>query len=121
MTPPESADHQFNPQEFEEAIANLEISLKNLKNRYHQVKEDEARKEELQQREQELKVQWEKNYSREPIKSELHYLERELEELEMRLESKLFRLSSLSEPFWQAIRFAGIGVILGWILHSWAN
>jgi protein subunit release factor A len=118
MSAPESNDHEFNPQQFEAAITDLEIGLENLKTRYHQVTQDEQRKEELQAREQELKVQLKDNSDRDPIKSELHYIEKELEELELRLESKLL---NWNEPFWQAVRFGGMGIIIGWILHSCAN
>lgn len=118
MSATESDSQEFNPQEFEEAIANVETSLESLKQRYHQVSEDEMKKEELENRKKELKLQQKNNTNREPIKTELHYIEKELEELEIRLESKLFTWSALSEPFWQAVRFVGIGVVIGWILRG---
>lgn len=121
MSVTESNQKEFNPQQFEEAIANVENSLENLKQRYNQVKEDQAKQEQLLQRQQELKELQKDNVNREPLKTELHYIEKELEELEVKLESNLFRWSSLSEPFWQAVRFGGVGVILGWILKSCAN
>ncbi len=118
MSAPESNQQEFDDQELTEAIANLENSLADFKKRYTQVNQDRERKEQLQQRQQELKQQQKNNPTREPIKTELHYLEQELEELEVRLESQLFTLSTLKEPFWQAVRFGGIGVIIGWVLKS---
>jgi predicted RNase H-like nuclease (RuvC/YqgF family) len=121
MSVPESNQHEFDERELREAIATLETSLEALKERYHQVKRDRAKKEQLQQRQEELKQQQRDNPAREPIKTELHYLEQELEELEVRLESQLFTLSTLKEPFWQAVRFGGIGVIIGWMLKACAS
>lgn len=118
MSNSESNPQEFTPETFEEAIAKVETSLENLKQRYNQIKEDELKKEELQERKQELQQQSKDNTNREPIKTELNYLEKELEELELRLESHLFRWSSLTEVFWQAVRFGGIGVVIGWILKS---
>jgi hypothetical protein len=48
----------------------------------------------------------------------LNYIQKELAEIELRLESELFKWSDLSEPFWQAVRFMGIGIVIGWILKS---
>ena len=121
MSAPESNQHDFDERELTEAIANLENSLEAFKERYAQVEQDRARKEQLLQRQQELKQQKKDNPTREPIKTELHCLERELEELEARLESQLFTLSTLKEPFWQAVRFGGMGVIIGWVLKSLAG
>lgn len=121
MSDPEANFPEFDEQKFQEAIANLEESWQSFKQRYNQVTEDEAKKEELQQRKQELKLQQKDNSNREPLKTELHYIEKQLEELEVRLESHLFRWTALSEPFWQAVRFGGMGVVLGWILKSCAG
>ena len=52
------------------------------------------------------------------LKSELKYINDELAEIEFRLESELFKWSSLSEPFWQIVRFLGIGIVIGWFLNS---
>ena len=118
MSVSESKPEEFNDQEFQESISNLENSLQLLKQRYNQVSQDQAKKEQLLARKQELKAKGTNNSNREPIKTELSYLEQELQELEVRLESNLFRWTTLSEPFWQAVRFGGIGVVIGWILKS---
>lgn len=44
-----------------------------------------------------------------------------LEQLEGDLESRLISWSSFREPFWQIVRFVGIGIIIGVILRSCAN
>jgi len=38
--------------------------------------------------------------------------------LETNLESQLFSWTSLKRPFWQIIRFGGLGVVIGWLLRS---
>jgi hypothetical protein len=59
------------------------------------------------------------------IRSELtqtiQTLQRELEELDLALESRLFADSGLKEVFWQAVRFGSLGVVLGWLLKLWAG
>jgi DNA repair exonuclease SbcCD ATPase subunit len=110
---------ESNDQEFEEALEKVERSLLELKERYEQVKRDEQRRDELLEQQQQLKQQQKDNPTKEPIKTELHHLQQELEKLEENLESRLFKFSF--SPFWQAIRFGGLGVLLGWLLKSWAG
>jgi len=33
----------------------------------------------------------------------------------------LFSWDTLKRPFWQAIRFGSVGVIIGWLLKSWVG
>jgi len=55
------------------------------------------------------------------LKVELRQIKEQLEAIEINLESQLFSLGSLKEPFWQAVRFGGLGVVVGWILKSCAE
>jgi uncharacterized protein (DUF3084 family) len=55
------------------------------------------------------------------IKAELTRLQKQLETLEINLESHLFSWTTLKRPFWQAVRFGGLGVIIGWLLKSWVG
>ena len=102
-----------------EAIANIEASLEKVKARHQQIILDRAKKEELLERKKEIK-KLAKNNHQVSLKSELHFLEEELTQIEVRLESELFKWSSLNEPFWQIVRFVGIGVILGWFLKTYS-
>jgi hypothetical protein len=60
-----------------------------------------------------------------PLKAELSLKLQEisdrLEQIEADLESRLLSWSSFREPFWQIIRFGGIGIIIGIILRSCVN
>ncbi|ASC73456.1 hypothetical protein XM38_044230 [Halomicronema hongdechloris C2206] len=41
--------------------------------------------------------------------------------IEADLASQLWSWRQLQEPFWQAVRFGGLGLIVGWVLRSWAG
>lgn len=99
------------------AIFELESAIARLKERYNQVETDKNRQQELTTEKEELEKQLKRN-SHNSIKSEIKLINQELEEIELRLESELFKWSSLKEPFWQIIRFGGVGIIIGWILKT---
>lgn len=106
--------------DFEGAIAELERSLVILKDRYTQIQQDRQRQLELQQRQDEVQRELKRSRSVE-LQAELRQIQAQLEVIELNLESSLFKWSSLKEPFWMAVRFGGLGVVLGWILKSCAG
>lgn len=111
---PSQSDAQLGD-EFERMLYDVERSLVDLKERYAQVKLDRQRQAELQQHLKQVKK--ELNGKRSPrLKAELKQIQEQLEALEVNLESQLFSWKSIKEPFWQAVRFGGLGVIVGWIL-----
>lgn len=121
MKPPKQPSQlPFGPgnqdQEFEQELLEVEDALVTLKERYNQVQADRFRQRELQQRFKQLR------HDKLPeVKAELKQIKQQLEVLELNLESQLFSWGSLKEPFWQAVRFGGLGVIIGWILKSVAG
>ncbi|MBW4445157.1 MAG: hypothetical protein KME10_29060 [Plectolyngbya sp. WJT66-NPBG17] len=97
---------------FEQALEKVERSLCELKDRYAQVQRDQQQIETLQQQKTDLQSQ-----GKSPtLKAELREIEQQLEELELNLESRLFSWSGLKEVFWQAVRFGGLGIAIGWSL-----
>lgn len=114
--PPEEPN-TFN-EEIEQALDEIERSLLALKERYNQVNRDRALQAELTLQADQLEQQ---ATNRQEIKAELQRIQQELEAIELNLESKLFTWSTLKEPFWQAVRFGGIGIIVGWILKALAG
>ena len=60
------------------------------------------------------------NPQKEALRQQLLELSDRLEQIEGDLESRLLSWSSFREPFWQIVRFGGIGVIIGVILKSCA-
>ena len=104
--------------DFAHELEEVETSLRFLKDRYIQVQQDQQQKAQWQQELQNLK----QNSKQTPeIKAELTRIQKQLETLEINLESQLFSWTSLKRPFWQAVRFGGLGVIIGWLLKSWVG
>lgn len=50
---------------------------------------------------------------------EVRSLEQQAEELELAVSSEFFSWQQLKEPFWQAVRFGGLGLVVGWLLRAW--
>ncbi len=106
--------------EFEQSLLDVEQSLVALKQRYTQVQQDLGRQADLQQRAIQVGQELRKNQLPQ-LKVELRQIKEQLEAIEINLESQLFSWGSLKEPFWQAVRFGGLGVVVGWILKSCAE
>ncbi len=119
-SPSSQPDSQPGIGEFSLLLADVERSIVALKQRYTQVQQDLRRQAELQQRLKQVKQELRKNHISE-LKSELQQIKEQLEAIEINLESQLFSWGSLREPFWQAVRFGGLGVVVGWILKSCAG
>jgi hypothetical protein len=120
MKPPKHPQNSGNQPEpdFEQELEDVERSLISLKERYAQVKSDRTSQAQWQQRQQELQ---QNKYHTPETKAELRQIKQQLAVLEINLESQLFSWRSLKKPFWQAVRFGGMGVIIGWILKSCAG
>ncbi|MEB3181270.1 MAG: hypothetical protein VKL59_19880 [Nostocaceae cyanobacterium] len=119
-SPPQEPSSRSSPDpegEFEQELEEVEQALRLLKERYNQVKTDSQEQAQLQQRLQQFNQPQRQQRLRE-INAELQEIKQRLEVLELNLESKLFSWKSLREPFWQAVRFGGLGIVVGWILKS---
>lgn len=95
-------------QGFDAALTQLETAVQSLRERFERVRHLQAQQSQL---EEQLQVA---DLSPDTV-TQLH---NRLHDLEMQLESHLFDWRSLREPFWQAVRFGGLGIIIGWILHA---
>jgi Lon protease-like protein len=110
---------QDNPlQDFEQQLLEVGRSLAALRQRYRQIKRDRHQQQQLQQQLTQLKQH--KPLTAE-MKAQLQQIQQQLEILEVSLESQLFSWRAFKDPFWQAVRFGGLGVIIGWILKSCAG
>lgn len=112
--------------EFQRSLQEVERSLDTLKVRYAQIQRDRHRQQELQHRREDVRQQLRQNRGSDPsrlpqLKEELRQIQAQLETIELNLESELFSFGSLKEPFWQAVRFGGLGIVVGWILKSCAG
>lgn len=99
-------------------ILEVERSLSQLKQRIAQIENDTEWRSQLELKQQELKQQYSRQTIPEPIKTELRRIQQELAIVEQNLESRLLKWKDILEPFWQAVRFGGAGIIIGWILKS---
>lgn len=102
--------------EIEKTLTEVGQSLEALRQRYLQVQQDWQRHAELVKYKQELEQKKAHNFEKEPIKTELNDIEKQISELEINLESVL-----LPDIFWQAVRFGGLGIAIGWFLKSFAG
>ena len=115
MATPQPTEAQAEELAFEQELAETERSLLALKERYAQVQHAQHTLPELHQQRDRLQRQ----LKRQPIselKADLDRLQTQLDELEYHLESQLFTWDSLKKPFWQIIRFSGLGIVVGWFL-----
>ena len=106
--------------EFVQALETVERSLVAVKERYTQIQVDRQRQAELGNLREDVR----KSVRQNPLpqlKQELRQIEQELEAIELNLESSLFSWGSIKQPFWQAVRFGGLGILLGWVLKSYAG
>lgn len=107
-------------QDLELAIAEIERSLETFKARYYQVKADQLLQHDLQAQ----LSQSQHDYRQQPtpaLKAEIKHIRKRLEDLEIALESQLFSWNGLREIFWQAVRFGGAGIVIGWVLKTLAG
>jgi predicted RNase H-like nuclease (RuvC/YqgF family) len=98
-------------QSFEVALQETEKDFLALSDRYRAVRQAQQQREQLQEQ-----------LTQETLPTaELKRLQRQIEELEVALESQLLSWEAVKEPFWQALRFGGLGLVIGWVLRGWAG
>jgi chromosome segregation ATPase len=120
MQPPPESSASDASVDIAQSLAEVESALVALKQRYAQVESDRQRQAELKHRIDEIRPQVAKNKSAQ-LKAELKEIQAQLEAVEVNLESQLFTVDIFKEPFWQAVRFGGLGIVVGWILKSCAS
>ena len=106
--------------ELGQAMAEVEDNLVALKERYEQIQYYQKRKSELKDRLEEVRPEVRRQKTQK-LREELQQIQTELETIELNLESSLFGWHTIKEPFWQAVRFGGLGVAIGWLLKSCAG
>jgi hypothetical protein len=105
--------------EFDLQIAELDRTLSALKHRHADTQLAAQEQVVLTRQHNELKH---KGSSHPEVKQELELIRSRLTELDITLESRLINEWRLMwEPFWQAVRFGGLGIIIGWVLASWGR
>jgi chromosome segregation ATPase len=118
--PPEQSEWH----EVEAQIKQLEQALQDLKQRLANVRSMQNDRDRLKQQQQELRSQLQDASSQgngsivQQLKQDLAQISSQLDLLEVDLESRLISWSSFREPFWQIIRFGGLGVLIGVAIKS---
>ena len=112
----ENSSSDNSDREIAKILTEVGQSLEKLRTRYLQVKQDWQKHAELIKYKEKLEQKKANNFEREPIKTELKDIEKQISELEINLESVL-----LPDIFWQAVRFGGLGIAIGWLLKSFAG
>lgn len=95
-------------QGFDAALTQLETAVQVLRQRFERVRDLQAQQAQLEEQLQGADLNSET----------VTQLQNRLQDLEMQLESHLFDWHALREPFWQAVRFGGLGIVMGWVLHA---
>jgi DNA repair exonuclease SbcCD ATPase subunit len=101
--------------DFDREIAELEQAIATLKQRQAEIELAEREQVVLERQRNELKHKGSKHPE---AKQELAQIRSRLEQLDLILES---RLLNLWEPFWQAVRFGGLGIAIGWFISTWGK
>jgi hypothetical protein len=105
--------------EFDREIAELEAAIFALKHRHADTQLAAQEQVVLTRQRNELK---QKSSNHPEIDRELQLIRSRLAELDLTLESRLLNEWKLMwEPFWQAVRFGGLGIAIGWFLASWGR
>ncbi len=115
MNPVTTADQPVAPQAdpYLESIDQLETEIAALRDRYQQVGTADLARAELKERQKIVKARGKSPET----KQELQEIAAKLGDLENILESQLMTM----EPFWTAVRFGGLGILIGWALKTWLS
>jgi chorismate mutase len=101
--------------DFDREIVELEQAIAAVKQRQAEIELAERERVVLERQRNELKH---KGSKQPEVKQELAQIRSRVEELDLLLES---RLLNLWEPFWQAVRFGGLGIAIGWFISTWGR
>ncbi len=105
--------------EFDREIAELEAAIFALKQRHGDTQQAAQEQVVLTRQRNELK---QKGSNHPEVKQELELIRSRLAELDLTLESRLINEWKLMwEPFWQAVRFGGLGIAIGWLIANWGK
>jgi chorismate mutase len=105
--------------DFDREIADLEYAIATLKQRQAEIELAERERVVLSRQSNELKH---KGSKQPEVKQELQQIRSRIEQLDITLESRLLNEWKLMwEPFWQAVRFGGLGIAIGWFISTWGR
>jgi uncharacterized alpha-E superfamily protein len=106
-----TAENTETPDVFLTSLNELETEIGQLRERYQQISTDDLAREELRTRRKVVKSRGRSSET----KQELQEISARLAQLDTALESQLLTM----EPFWTAVRYGGVGLLIGWGLKTW--
>jgi hypothetical protein len=105
---------------FDQELTAVESALQDLKLRHEQVQQDQQTQAQLQTQLAQVQVAMQQAPTPE-LQAELKHIQEKLDELSYSLESQLLSWINFQRPFWQILRFGGLGLVLGWGLAFWVS
>lgn len=111
--------------DFPAALTEAENTLQQIRDRYLEIKTAQAEKAQLEkklaavQTDRSTKAQTEQDLA--VLQTELEQIQEQIHTLGMTLESQLWKWHDLKEPFWQFIRYFGLGFAAAVVIHKFAG
>ncbi|KAI9134597.1 hypothetical protein [Acaryochloris sp. CCMEE 5410] len=111
--------------EFPAALTEAENTLQQIRDRYLEITTAQAEKAQLEkklaavQTDRSAKAQTEQDLA--ALQTELEQIQDQIQTLGMTLESQLWKWHDLKEPFWQFIRYFGLGFAAAVVIHKFAG
>jgi len=98
----------FNAEQFQTELTDIEATVQKLRQYFDEICRIHHQQQALNQR---------RTHPALPA-AELQALQQQLDALETELISATLPWQTLAAPFWQAIRFGGLGLVMGWVLKG---
>jgi methylase of polypeptide subunit release factors len=111
-------------QEIELEIQELTEALAAINQKFKEAKVMDSDRTDLQAQKQELQKQLKtqlKLIQRQELKTELQTVQTKLEDIDAAIAAQLITWSSFKEPFWQIVRYTGLGFLLGVLVKGWVS
>jgi chromosome segregation ATPase len=108
--------------EFTAALEDVDTTLEQIRARYQEIKIAQAEKATLEKTLAELQTDLAQKEQLEQavaeLQTELEQVQEQIHTLAITLESQLWKWQDLKEPFWQFIRYFGLGFAAATLLHK---
>lgn len=108
-------------QEIELQIQEAEESLGLVKQKFDEARAVDSDRIDLEIQQQEISAKLKGKINlrqRQELKAELATIQTKLEDIDTAIAAQLITWTSFKEPFWQIVRFSGLGFLLGVLLKS---
>ena len=105
-------------------IQQLEQDLQEIKQRLELVRQSQIDRTVFEIQQDKLKADLGKTQNSQDqadLKAQIAQIQTQIEIAEVEIESRLVSWQSFREPFWQIVRFGGLGILLGVLIKSCAG